>query len=329
MQLSVNTYFAQLERQTGLCMPYQLAKKLGVQLDDPTHEQVPSMTLGVADVSPLEMAGAYATMAAHGKYCAPRPVTQILNAQGDVFKTYPADCTQVVSPTTADRVNDILRGVMEGGFGSALQLDKPSAGKTGTTQDNVAVWFDGYPPTVATAAVVAGVTQAGHPHTLNGVSVGGSVIGTAHGSTIAGPMWADAMRPIQDLIPFKDFAAPAPPPSQVGLPAVQNMSLGTAQAAVRSSGFTPVVAGEVDSGISSGLVAQASIGTDGQTVYLYTSTGHGGFAPPRVHHRGRGGGGQQNPPGTGPGTGNGTVEGNTPPGHGPGHGHGHGHGPGH
>jgi membrane peptidoglycan carboxypeptidase len=315
MQESVNTYFAQLERKTGLCMPYQLAKKLGVELDDPEHEQVPSMTLGVADVSPLEMASAYATMAAHGKYCAPRPVTQILNAQGDVFKTYPAQCEQVISQTTADRVNDILRGVMEGGFGSALQLDKPSAGKTGTTENNVAVWFDGYTPTVATAAVVAGVNQVGHPHTLNGVSVGGSVIGTAHGSTVAGPMWADAMRPIQDLVPFRDFTPPAPPPNQSGVPAVQNMSVGSAEAAVRSAGFKPVLAGETDSGISSGLVAQASLGTDGQTVYLYTSTGHGGYVPRYTYSTSRSSGGGGN-------------QGHAPRGrgHGRGHGHGHGHG---
>ena len=39
-----------------------------------------------------------------------------------------------------------------GGFGQALVLDKPSAGKTGTIQDNAAVWFDGYTPTVATAS---------------------------------------------------------------------------------------------------------------------------------------------------------------------------------
>ena len=51
-----------------------------------------------------------------------------------------------MSKYTADTVNDILRGVMEGGFGSALQIGKPSAGKTGTIQDNKAVWFDGYTP---------------------------------------------------------------------------------------------------------------------------------------------------------------------------------------
>jgi membrane peptidoglycan carboxypeptidase len=322
MQLSVNTFFVQLERRTGLCMPYQLAKKLGVQLSSPDHEQVPSFTLGVTDVSPLEMAGAYATMAARGKYCAARPVTTILNSQGDVFKKYPARCSQVVSEATADTISDILRGVMEGGFGSGLQLDKPSAGKTGTTQDNKAVWFDGYTPEVATAAVVAGVNQKGHPRTLNGVSVGGSVIGTAHGSTIAGPMWADAMRAIQDRIPYKNFPPAPPATSQSGLPSVEGRSVGEAESAVRAAGFDPVLAGEMDSGVTVGFVAGASLGADGSTVYLYTSTGHGGFAPPERTGRGRDRGRNQHN-GIGPGTGNGTAEGNAP---GRGHGHGHGHG---
>ena len=75
-QLSVNTYFAQLERKTGLCEPYALAKAMGVDLTNPGSERVPTFTLGVADVSPLEMAGAYATVAARGKYCEARPVTR-------------------------------------------------------------------------------------------------------------------------------------------------------------------------------------------------------------------------------------------------------------
>ncbi len=111
-QLSVNTYFAQLERRTGLCEPYALAKAMGVDLTDPPHERVPSFMLGIADVSPLEMASAYATFAARGKHCDNRPVTQILNSEGKVFKNYKKDCKQVMQESTADTVNDILRGVM-------------------------------------------------------------------------------------------------------------------------------------------------------------------------------------------------------------------------
>lgn len=208
-QLSVNTFFAQLEQRTGICAPYRLAKEMGVDLADPQHEMVPSFTLGVADVSPLEMANAYATFAARGLACEARPVTQILNPDGSVFKDYPKQCSQVMEDTTADRVNDILRGVMApGGFGSSLNINKQSAGKTGTTQGNVAVWFNGYTPAVATAAMIAGANSNGYPMSLNGQRVGGSYIGTAHGSTVAGPMWASAMREVQDLLPAETFTAP-------------------------------------------------------------------------------------------------------------------------
>jgi membrane peptidoglycan carboxypeptidase len=211
-QLSVNTYFAQLEKKTGLCKPFAMAKSMGVELDHPRSERVPSFTLGVADVSPLEMAGAYATVAARGEFCAAQPVTKILNSAGQVFKDYKPDCHQVMKQDTADTINDILHGVMKpGGFGAALNIDKESAGKTGTIQDNKAVWFDGYTPAIATAAMIAGANSKGTPITLNGQSVGGRYIDVAHGSTVAGPMWALAMRKVQDLIPGTTFNPPIHP----------------------------------------------------------------------------------------------------------------------
>ena len=108
------------------------------------------------------MAGAYATVAARGKYCVAQPVTKILNSDGQVFKNYKPQCRQVMKQDTADTINDILHGVMEpGGFGQALNIDKESAGKTGTIQNNKAVWFDGYTPALATAAMIAGANSTG------------------------------------------------------------------------------------------------------------------------------------------------------------------------
>ncbi len=208
-QLSVNTYFAQLTRKTGLCQPYALAKAMGIDLTEPDRERVPVFPLGVADVSPLEMASAYATLAARGEHCENRPVTQILNSDGKVFKNYRKDCEQVLEQNTADTINDILRGLMApGGFGQNLALNKPSAGKTGTINSNMAVWFSGYTPTVATAAMVAGIDAGGNHITLNGQVIGGTAVGTAFGSTTAGPMWAEAMRAIQNDIPNADFVRP-------------------------------------------------------------------------------------------------------------------------
>ena len=117
-QQSVNTFFAQLETRTGMCEPLELAKEMGVKV--PQAQQVPSWILGVSDADPLTMAQAYATFAARGLHCDPRPVTQVLDSSGASLKDFASQCEQVMPGATADAVNDILRGVMEGsGFGAA------------------------------------------------------------------------------------------------------------------------------------------------------------------------------------------------------------------
>jgi membrane peptidoglycan carboxypeptidase len=328
-QQSVNTYFAQLEKKTGLCKPYAMARSMGVDLSDPTHERVPSFTLGIADVSPLEMAGAYATVAARGLHCDNRPVARILNNEGRVFKSYPKKCQQVMQQNSADTINDILRGVMQrGGFGAALALDKPSAGKTGTINSNMAVWFDGYTPALATVSMIAGANQDGHWVTLNGQVVGGSYIGTAHGSTTAGPMWADAMHAIQDLLPATDFVKPMriDTTQQVSIvPNVVGLSVADATATLQSAGFLVQAGSPVASQQPAGLVAATSpaAGTAtyaGSTVTLYPSAGPSGLQSPTGVTTGPTG---PSPPGYTPTPGGGPTSGGT------GGGHGHGHGPGH
>ena len=289
-QLSVNTYFAQLERATGLCAPYALAKSMGVDLTDPDTERVPSFVLGVADVSPLEMASAYATFAAHGKHCDNRPVTAILNPDGEVFKKYPKNCKQVMQESTADTVNDILKGVMEpGGFGQNLALDKPSAGKTGTIQNNRAVWFNGYTPTLATAAMIAGANSKGTPITLNGQTVGGRYVNVAFGSTVAGPMWAGAMRGVQDLLPYEDFTPPGPRETnsrmQVTVPDVRGLSISEATSRLAGEGFYVSTGESQISDVTRGNVAATSPAAGdqsakGATVYVYPSAGRP--APPKA-----------------------------------------------
>ena len=215
-RLSVNTFFMQLERDVGLCKPYELAKAMGVRLTAPRGnatslpELLPNFTLGVADVSPLEMAEAYATFAARGLHCDARPVTQILDAARNVIKDYKPECDQVMEQSTADAVSDVLRGVLEGsGFAAAQALDQPSAGKTGTTNDGKSVWFVGYMPGMAAAAMIAGVDEVGNPDGLVGKTVGGSTVYSASGSGFAAPIWGDAMRVIDDDFDYEDFIYPS------------------------------------------------------------------------------------------------------------------------
>jgi membrane peptidoglycan carboxypeptidase len=292
-QLSVNTFFAQLEERTGLCAPTQLAKKMGVVVPD--NDIVGPFTLGVTDVDPLTMASVYATFAARGRYCAPRPVTAVLNSAGKTIEDYPAQCQQLLRTDVADAVNDILKGVQEpGGFGyeAGLALAHPSAGKTGTTSFNKAVWFIGYTPNLATAAMIAGANSKGHPLSLNGQTVGGVYISGAHGSTTAGPMWGDAMKVMQRYVPNVPFHSPNPRTIQgqtVSIPSVYGQSTSAAAATLRQKGFTPVIGSTVDSGYPQGTVAYtspgagSSVGT-GSTVTIYVSDGTPYVAPRHKSH---------------------------------------------
>jgi membrane peptidoglycan carboxypeptidase len=290
-RLSVNTFFAQLEQMTGICQPFNLANELGVRLTNPLPnkngyggERIPSFTLGVADVSPLEMAEAYATFAGRGLHCDARPVTSIDDSDKKRLKKYPARCTQVLPSSVADAVNDVLRGVQEGnGFGASagLALNTQSAGKTGTTSDNKAVWFVGYTPEVATASMIAGANREGHPITLNGKSLAGSIVYGAHGSTTAGPMWGDAMHAIQDRIPHTDFVAPSVKDVKgvlIPVPDVKGMSLEQAKQTLSDAGFTPADGGFQDSKLDKGVVAGTYPGaysqySAGDTVTIYLSDG--------------------------------------------------------
>ena len=279
---SVNTFFAQLEARTGLCDPITLTRDMGI--DVPERDVVAPFTLGVTSTNPLSMAGAYATFAARGQYCEPQPVTQILDADGAVVADYPPTCRQVLPSPVADAVNEVLRGVQEpGGFGylAGLSLGQPSAGKTGTINDNMAVWFMGYTPNLSTAAMIAGANSLGHPITLNGQYVGGTYISRAFGSTQAGPMWGDAMKPILDLLPDEDFVTPDPTAILgriVNVPDVAGQPSAEAADTLREAGFVPNIGSYVDSDLPRGTVARTSpvagarVGT-GTLVTLYISDG--------------------------------------------------------
>jgi membrane peptidoglycan carboxypeptidase len=324
-QLSVNTYFAQLEQKTGLCEPYRLAKEMGVELTDPSHERVPSFTLGVPSTSPLEMAEAYATMAGRGLHCDARPVTSIEDSAGNTIKKYPSKCQQVVPASVADAVNDVLRGVQEpGGFGydAGIALNQPSAGKTGTINDNMAVWFDGYTPNLSTVAMIAGANSVGHWISLNGQTLKGGYVASAHGSTTAGPMWGDAMKVIQQWLPDTDFVKPSAKDVmgvQTPVPDTSGMGVAQAQQVLKDAGFETMLGGYRDSTAALDTVAYTSPAAgspygSGSTVTIYQSTGH---AP--VQHQAPSGGGGGGGGGNGGGGNHGGGGGH---GGGPGHGHG-------
>ena len=238
---------------------------MGVDLTDPTNERVPSFTLGVADVSPLEMAEAYATFAARGQHCDSRPVTSIEDANGNLLKEYGPSCTQVLTNAVADTVNDILKGVLEpGGFGQYITINQEDAGKTGTTQSARAVWFNGYTPNLSTATMLAGANSFGQPIGLEGLTAGGRYIYSASGSGLAGPIWGQAMGEVEQWLPDETFTPPdlsALGGEETTVPSVAGQPLASARRILEDAGFSVLVGSEAYSEYPEGTVAYSDPGS--------------------------------------------------------------------
>jgi membrane peptidoglycan carboxypeptidase len=160
---SINVFYGELEQKVGLCNVVKTAAKLGVTFANGTSllkspgrhqvsaDNVTSFTLGSVNVSPLGMAGAYATMAARGKYCAPVAMTRITSETGASLPIPSASCRQAISPQVADAVNYVLQGVLNfpGATGAGLGLNRVAAGKTGTANNSQYAAFGGYTPNLA------------------------------------------------------------------------------------------------------------------------------------------------------------------------------------
>jgi membrane peptidoglycan carboxypeptidase len=283
-QKSTNTYFLQLSQRTGLCPIAKIAASLGLYnaQDGKPLEQVASMTLGVGYISPLQLANAYAAFAARGMYCTPWMVTSVKDAAGKAVKIPGADCKQVLTPEVADGVNAVLHQVMEpGGTGSKLTFGKSDlAGKTGTIQDAMAVWYAGYSTKLAGAATVA---DASLPYkALQGQTLNGKHINDPSGSGTAGPIWQAAMQGALQGYPTTHFVAPSDKMVRgdvKSLPFVNGMNPEDAANKLKQAGFEVTIAsGTVNSEETAGTVAytdprQRDGAPAGSLVTIYISNG--------------------------------------------------------
>jgi penicillin-binding protein 1A len=245
---SINVVFAQLILEVGPDKVVRAAHDMGIESELPA---VPSLTLGTADVTPIEMASAYQTLANDGKHCEPYTVTKVVDADGVLYRHKPV-CKQVVAPEIAHLVTAMLQGVVSGGTGTAAALGSwPVAGKTGTTQDYTNAWFVGYTRQVSTAVWV------GFPGTPDSLSLyfGGSVFG----GTLAAPIWHDYMLRVMAGMPAESFPAP-PAPQSGAVPDVVGQRSEHAQNELAKANFTPLVE-VVDSAVPKGtVVAQTPAG---------------------------------------------------------------------
>jgi membrane peptidoglycan carboxypeptidase len=290
---STNTYFLQLSEQIGICPIATIAQKLGMY-DGQTLkplEQVISFTLGSAgSITPLMMSNAYATFAARGMYCTPQIVTGIT-----VFKTKKVvptpgpNCHRVLSPGVADGVNYVLHQVMTGnGTGAKLAFGKSDlAGKTGTINDNLAVWYSGYSSKLAAAAVVGDADPPADD--LIGQTLNGKKLHDASGSGTAGPIWESAMQGALQGLATTKFADPSDlviRGNVKDLPNLKGLQPPDAIAQLLSLGFKAQLSPtQVDSDAPAGTVAyttprQEDGAPAGATITLMISNGKD--APPPV-----------------------------------------------
>ncbi|MFI7522015.1 transglycosylase domain-containing protein [Micromonospora globbae] len=172
---SVNTYFVWLAEQVGQDKVVEMAQRLGITFRADADAEFArtnaanwgSFTLGVAATTPLDLANAYATVAAEGMYCAPLPVVSVKTADGEAVPVADPSCRRVLDADVARAATDAARcpvgqqsayGQCNGGTATAVDdiLDgRPVAGKTGSSEENATETFVGYTPQVAVAGIAA------------------------------------------------------------------------------------------------------------------------------------------------------------------------------
>jgi penicillin-binding protein 1A len=196
--ISDNVVFAQLSIDVGPESTVDIAHRMGITSP---LDAVPSITLGTSGVTPLEMADAYATLAAYGVRHKPQAIVKVLLPHNGRYKVdwKPKTTGKRAIPSgVASVVTECLERVASGGTGSATgsYFPYPRAGKTGTTENGWDVWYVGYTPKLA-AAVWMGDADKSSP------------MNSAYGGTYCAPMWAKffaaALKDADDHPSFKDF----------------------------------------------------------------------------------------------------------------------------
>jgi membrane peptidoglycan carboxypeptidase len=247
---SSNTYFIALEDALGSVeKPVRMAQAMGLRSLDARADAIiegnlGSFTLGPEATSPLDLASAYSTLAANGTQCDPKPVTEVLDRNGQPLKKDDGTplvtsdkCTPEAIPAgVATTLNQILIGDVASPEGTGTRAAVPGhqiAGKTGTSQDRYSAAFVGYTPQY-TASVMVLDPKVGR-------DVGG------FGGNKPATIWHDAMAPIltgQPAVPFPPADRTVAEGDTRAVPDCSSVS--ACEAALEDAGFRSNVR-EVDS----------------------------------------------------------------------------------
>ncbi len=196
---SLNVISAQLTAEVTPAKVVETARRMGISTP---IDEVISLALGTAGMSPLELTAAYAVIANNGVYHRPVLIKRVEDVNGVVLdREYSFGETRFDARVTYQML-DMMRGVIEGGTGRsirALGFTAPAAGKTGTSTEYTDAWFTGFTTSLATSVWV-GYDRDAQMRTRDGRGVDG-----ARG---AAPIWAGFMKRATALYPARDFTMP-------------------------------------------------------------------------------------------------------------------------
>lgn len=198
LAVSRNIPAIKLGQEVGLEKVIQVCKTLGI-----TSPIIPviSLPLGSIEVTPLEMASAYATFANNGWQSPTTIIAQVTDSAGNTLIDNTPKPKLVLDPWAAASLNSALQSVINGGTGSHAAIGRPAGGKTGTTSSERDIWFVGYVPQLSAAVWVGND---------NNSPLGRGVTG----GTVVAPIWADFMdralknSPVEYFQSASEFPAP-------------------------------------------------------------------------------------------------------------------------
>ena len=177
---SRNVATIRLAEQVGLNRVIDTAQRLGLSGDLPPY---PSIAIGAAEATLLEMVAAYAAFASLGDLPSPRVITRITDRHGQVVWQEPPRSRHVLDSDVAFLTVDLMRDVVDRGTGTAVRavgFRQPAAGKTGTTNESADVWFIGFTPSVVTGVWI-------------GLDEPQRIMARATGGRLAAPVWGRIM----------------------------------------------------------------------------------------------------------------------------------------
>jgi penicillin-binding protein 1A len=193
LTLSRNVATVKILQDIGINYAIQYARKFGIET---SANQGLSLALGTPNITLLDLVQAYAVFCAQGVRAEPIAITRITDRNGTVIEEYAPRLSQAISPQTAYLMTSLLQSVVSEGTGKKVSaLNRPCAGKTGTTNDFRDAWFLGFTP-----QLVTGVWVGYDDNTALGKRETGGVV--------AAPIWLTFMQNVLKDEPVRVFEVP-------------------------------------------------------------------------------------------------------------------------